>query len=484
MSSIVPYLPWVALAVAIVAVFARDGARGPSEAPKLKAPAGSFILLAILVAAAMVAAWKWPQAANGVVPAIAGFSIGALLSAVAYGIGLLPGQANAGRSAPIALAAAAVSFSQWYGDKAILALVFGAAAASWMLSLGKSTEPNPWAMRSAVYAGAIVGCNLLSAHWVTGADAGHFGTILAVIGSIAGMVAALFAGVLRKGTTPTPTSSMLAGFIAALFWSGGMFLLGRRDALPNEATIVFAGSALVALVVAWLVPEDLVSGTVRILLAAILWIAVATAAFGLQHGFGMSLALISGAGVLLLCGHRRALLSLGPLAALVIYRVFREAHPASSQAFDIGQHYALIGVLLGAVIPVMAQEWLRVSAKRAGGAMLIAGALWVLLMAAAPIPIAIALSDKGIIGYLVGLGFAPVLDGVRGERSANTVALSLGLGSAMALIYDWIYPYLDLDRHGKLIALSWVMGIALVAAFVIAALSSESFRLKEAPEPA
>jgi len=244
--------------------------------------------------------------------------------------------------------------------------------------------------------------------------------------------------------------------------------------------LLFAGAGFCALIVAWLVPEETMSSTVRVVLASILWVAAATIAFGLAASFGMALALVAGAGMLLLTGHRRALLSLGPLAAFVIYRVFREGHQDVSQAFDIGQHYAMIGLLLGLLLPVMAQEWNRVTSKRPGGATLVGGALWILLLAAAPIPIAVGLSSKGIIGYLIGLGAAPVVDGTRGERSANTVALSLGLGAAMTLLYDWLAPRLDMDRHAKLIALSWIIGVGVIAAFIIAALSSESLRIREA----
>src|SRR5947209_4718954 len=213
MSPIIPYLPWVALAIAVIAVITRDGVPAKLQTRKAQAPAGSFIILALIVGGAMFAGWKWPEAASGLMPAITGFAIGALLATISYAVGLLPGQAAAGRSAPIALAAAAVSFASWYGDKGVLALVFGAAAASWMLSLGKVDEPNPWAMRTAVFAGAIVALNLLSARWIPGTDAPYFGTLVALIGSIAGILAGALGAPLTKRSPNAYTANVLTAFL-------------------------------------------------------------------------------------------------------------------------------------------------------------------------------------------------------------------------------------------------------------------------------
>jgi hypothetical protein len=344
-----------------------------------------------------------------------------------------------------------------------MCLVFGAAAGAWVLSIGKTEDPNPWAMRSAVAAGAIVACNLLASKANLVGDSAHVGTWLAV----GAVVAGILAGFLRA------KSSGLALICAFGLFAAAIYGVCTKLQVPPISSVIIIASAAIAMIVAWLIPEAQESRSARLAIASVIWIAAATAVFGFEKGFGMALALLGAVAMLLLAGNRQALLSLAPLAALVFYRVFREAHPDTSHGFDISQHYAILGVLLGAILPIMAQEWLRLTGKRGGGAALVAGGLWVLLLAAAPVVVAIALSSKGIIGYLIGLGIAPVMEGARGERSALSLALSMGLGSMMALLYDWLTPHLDLARHEKLIALAWVGGAAVVAACVIAMLSSD-----------
>lgn len=483
MSQVIHYLPWISLAIALIAVVARDGVSFQVSRRRQEAPAGAFIVLVVLVGLAMLAGWKYPDFANGLVPALTGFGIGILLVVVAYGIGLFPSQAAAGRSAPIAMAAAAVCFAGWYGDKGTLAMVFGAASAGWLLSVGKAVESNPWAMRAAIMAGSIVGANFLGTQ-ALGGDAGPAaGTILALMASLAGILGGV-CGLFFGKKSGAHIATFVAALIAVILWVGGATLLTRQGMLLSHTPYLLGGAAILGAIVHWLIPEDLASTTVRTLLGAVLWVAAATIAFGYEKGFGMAVALVGGAGMLLLIGNRRALLSLGPLAALVLYRVFRTGHPDASEAFDIGQHYAMIGVLLGAMLPIMAQEWLRVTSKKAGGAVLLAGGLWILLLAAAPIPVAVGLSDKGIVGYMVGLGLAPVLEGARGERATHSLALTLGLSAAMTLLYDWLSPHLNIDRHGKLIALAWILGVFVVAGFLIAALSSGSEEKVKQPEQA
>jgi hypothetical protein len=466
------YLPWIALAVSIIAIFARDGISGSGPVKKMVAPTGAFLILLLVVAGAMVAAWKWPNWMEGLFPTVCGFAIGALLAALSYGLGLLQSQTAAGRTAPIALAATAVAFTGYFPDRSLLALVFGAASGAWLLSVGKREDANPWAMRSAIFAGCIVAVNRLLVGPGFSPEAASAGTILAIAGALSGIIGGAVGGAMSKGKTETVLGLIPAVVSFALFATASYFVTKKLE-LPQFTPFIFAGGGLLALVVSWLSPNTEGVSTVRTVLASVLWVAAGTAAFGMEKGLGMAVGLFAAAGILLIIGNRAALLSLGPLAALVIYRLFREAHGDASRSFDIGQHYAMIGVLLGAILPVMAQEWLRGTAQKGGGATLMAAGIWILLLAAAPIPIAVGLSVKGIVGYLVGLGLASVLEGARGEKSAHSLSLALGLGFAMVLLYDWLSPHLDLARSDKIIALAWILGVGVVAAFLIALLSSE-----------
>jgi hypothetical protein len=478
MTAIAPYLPWISLIVVIIAIFARDGLPASSEKGAVNLPKGPFGALIVITLVAMFAGWKWNEAGGGLLPVVAGLAVGVAASGVAYVVGLLPGQVNAGRTGPIAVAALGASLAANYGDKGSFAFVFGASCAAWLLSLGSSEEPNPWAMRSAIYGAAIVACNVLIQKANLQQDQWNLGTFLALGGAVAGVVAGLVSSPLEKKNSAA-TAKWISSVLALLLWVGAAWLLERRAGLAGSSSLLFAASGVVALIVAWLVPDNTSSSTVRVIIAGVLWIAMATTAFGYERGVGMAYSLLAGAGMLLLAGNRRALLSLGPLAALVLYRVFRATHSDANQAFDIGQHYALIGLLLGVLLPVMAQEWIRSLAVRTGARTLTAGVLWIILLAAVPIPIAVGLSDKGIIGYLVGLGIASVLEAAKGERSAQSLSLGLGLGAAMTLLYDWLVPHVDLERHAKLIALSWIMGVAAVMVIAIIFLSADRAKTAE-----
>jgi len=464
-------LPVVAAILTLAALFVRDGAP-PGEARKREAPAGSFLILAALVVAIVLGALGGYGGLKDAIPLAMSFGVGCLLSALAYGLGLMKGQAVAGRAAPIALgtlAPAALGLLPYPGIP--FAMVFGAAAAAWFLSIGTEDDPNPWAMRSAVVAALVVAMNMLGKLGQLGDYGPMAGTILGLTAAAAAVLGGAFAGMLK---TPLLRSGIMLVILA-----GGWYLIDRKLMAGDGGLVAVFGGVVLAFVVDWLVPEGGEANSLRMLVASVIWISAGTAAFGFDRGFGISALALSAAAVLLTSGNRRALLTLGPLGALVMYRVFRESHLEASKAFDIGQHYAMIGLLVGALLPVMAVEWLRSVSKRGGFFALIAGALWVVLMLAAPVGAAIMLGAKGVVGYLFGLGLASVIEAVRGERSAHAMSLGIAMAGTMSLVYEALTPYLDLERAEKLSRLAYLGGGIVVLGVLIAVLSGEFTRSKE-----
>lgn len=461
-------MPILAAVLTFAGIALRDG-EPPGKEVKRDPPAGAFLILAVLVGALVLGSFTGFGGLKDAFPTALAFGIGCLLSALAYGLGLMKGQMSAGRSAPIGLgilAPALLALAPEAGSP--FAMAFGAAASAWFLSIGKEEDPNPWAMRAAIVTTFVVAGNALGNLGQNGAYAGTLIGLIALASVVLGGLVALMA-----------KSPMLRPAVAMVLIGVGVFFIGEKFLNVQGLLPIAVGGAVVAFLVAQMVPEDDQPSSLRMLVSVLLWVSAATAAFGLERGLGMAVLAIVATSVLLASGNRRALLTLAPLGALVMYRVFRETHLDATKAFDIGQHYAMIGLVVGSLLPVMAQEWLRAVARRGGFLALVAGALWVVLLLVAPVAAAVVLGAKGVVGYLFGLGMAGVIEAVRGERSAHAMSLGVAMAGVMALIYDALMPYLDLGRDEKMMKLAYLGGGVLVLGALIAVLSGEFSRSKE-----
>lgn len=465
--NLVPYLPYAAAVVAILAFFARDGIKPTEKSKKPEAPLGAFLVLAALVAVLMVGLTLSGKIIPDGISAGYGMGIGVCASAVAYGLGLISAQREAGRAAPIAIGALMVALLPMFpGTPAPMAVVFGSAVGAWILSIGKNEDPNPWAMRTAVAIGAIVAANALGAQLEQRAVTAHAGTMLGISLALAGVVLPLIPKIGR-------------GLALVALTAGVAYLIGDKVFGISETLVVCSAGALVALIVSWLVPDEEKPNTLRLSLATLIWISAGTAGFSQRQGFGMALLFLVAAATLLLMGNRRALLSMGPLGAIVFFRVFRETNLDATKALDIGQHYAMVGLVVGAVLPVLAQEWLTTVARRGGFLALIGGLAWVLVLLGLPLGAAVIFGAKGVVGYLFGLGLASLAEGIKGERSAHALSLGLGLSGVMTLVYEGLQPHLDLTRDEKVNALMYIGAAVVVAGLLIAVLSGEMVRPKE-----
>lgn len=464
--NVVPYLPYAALAVALLAFFAKDGVKTGEKSKKIDAPVGAFLILAALVVTLILGITLSGQVIPDGVSAGYGMGIGVFAAALAYGIGLMGMQRDAGRSMPLALGTLVVAALPLLpGTPAPMAVVFGAAVGAWMLSIGKGEDPNPWAMRTAVFTAAIVALNALGAQ-VGGDVLSNAGTIMGTILALTGVVLAAI-----------PAGYRWIVLLAVL--SGAAYLVGDKLFDVREMFLIVPIGCFLALIVGWLLPDEDAPNTLRMTMATLIWISAGTASFSQRQGFGMAVLFLTAAGTLLLMGNRRGLLSMGPLAAIVFFRVFREMNTEATRALDIGQHYAMIGLVIGAALPVLAQEWLRTVARRGGFLALIAGLAWVVTLLGLPLGAAVIFGSKGVVGYLFGLGLASFAEGIKGERSAHSLSLAMGLSGVMTLVYGGLTPHLEMTRDEKVKALLWIGGGVVVAALLIGVLSGEMTRKKE-----
>lgn len=446
-------LPAIAVILAILSLFVPFSKTESAEGDRPSA--GAFFVLAALAAAGVLAGLKFGNQLPGLTGGSVGFGLGTLLCALAGGLGFtaLRGKADA---VPLALGLVAVSASPWMGEGAPLGLVIGAGLAAWLSGFGAKHE-SPLAVRAAALCTSVVCVNLLSEKW-PGPYAGQFGTVLgiAVVGSW------IISSLVLKSAARVGGAAALAGVSGYLLCTK---LLGASD-----LWWVLAGGIALAGLAAWFLRDDEPSNAFAGGLACVLFVAAATTAFSFYKGLGMAVLSLTVVATVASLGNRRALAAAGPLMALVLFRVFREEYVDATRSFDIGQHYAIIGLILGAMMPLLALEWRQGPGLKASGRAL-AGASWVALLLFFPLAAGILLGAKGTIGLLIGAGFAGALGALRGDQNGHTTTLGASFAATLVLGYTWISPYLDLGRNDKLQTLVWLAGVVAGLGILITVLS-------------
>jgi hypothetical protein len=195
-------------------------------------------------------------------------------------------------------------------------------------------------------------------------------------------------------------------------------------------------------------------------------IGLATAAFALGRGTGMAIALACSAGVLLMAERPRAVLALGPLFGLTLFRLFRNVYPETSRAFDIGQHYALIGLMIGLIVPLILIDAKPLGLRSATGRYGLA-VLAVTLLALAPL-LTLFFGPIGTVGFVVGLGLAGTVELIRQGQSLLALSTGTGLLGAILMSFGWMSKSLELARDEKIRVLMFAaVGIAIAAGLFI-----------------
>lgn len=199
-----------------------------------------------------------------------------------------------------------------------------------------------------------------------------------------------------------------------------------------------------------------------LLLLSVAFVGAAGWAFSLRHGFGMAALLLGGVVSASPLDDRRVLCAWGPVAALVLYRVFVETGRGGSMGIGLEAHYASIGFLLGALLPSLYHR-------------LPLGAHWRGAMTAALVLIASAvavvfLGQVGAVALLLssGAGVVAASLSLRGDeaRFADRAFLLGGLVGAIAVVGPAVAPS-TLARSTKIFLLVGAAIFAALALFVI-----------------
>lgn len=380
---------------------------------------------------------------------------------------LEPGKTSAfDRIIPLAIALGIFVLFDQKGMKsaapAVLGLVFGAGLSAVWFRFAAGCR---WPSDAAWWLAAVGSANLLGAIGVGGKSSLAGSTI----GLVLIVAAVLGIGLGQYWPGKKTAGSIVFAIVAAL----GLWLVAKKHVFLIDIFWIGLLSIGVALVVAYLLGPDegeASSSSSGFLLSSILWVAAATIAFGMLKGYGMAVGLVVGAATLATIGSTRGLLTMGPLFGLTAYRLFREQHTDSSRAFDIGQHYAMVGILIGLLLVLVLFDWGR-ERMRAGPATATAAVLLGIAGLGGLLASVVLLGPKGTVGLLVGIGLAPAMAGWKGSRDAGALACAVGLLAATAFAYGPLDPYLSLEREAKTKLLLWTVGIVLGLAAMVRALA-------------
>jgi hypothetical protein len=434
------------------------------------------ICLALLAAAARIGDKSAPaQVITSVVFLGAGMLLGCLLAALETGAARCP----YAPAVPVALAVAAVGLVNLLrpagaSPHAQLGLVAGAGLSAWMLGIGAARQAMSWPSQAAVLCAAFVACDFLGAKQ-PGTPIPQIGLTLGVVVALSALAAGLLSlvrGQAAKAEMVTPATVLAVVLMAVLSQ-----VLSRQFLGGPRLGVTFVEAAALAAATLWLLPAQPRGTGLRFSLASLLWVAAGTVAFAQGRALAMSLVLTGAVATMLLLQAPRALLALGLLGSLTYYRVFRELFTDASRALDLGQHYALIGLLLAATLPLLLLEWRRrVPADARGPLEAVGGALFILMSLGLPLGAALVLGAKGVVGYLAGLGLACFVEGHREDADAEALPLSLGLSAALCASFGLVATRLDLSRAARLPLLYWTAGLVVVAAVVLLLVSQRQDR--------
>lgn len=262
---------------------------------------------------------------------------------------------------------------------------------------------------------------------------------------------------------------------ALLFGVMAFFVVVKTMEFP-DLPVAVGGSALVA-VALYAVHRGKPTSTAMALVGGLVWLGVATASFSFARGYGIALTGLVGLCATWISGERRVAVWISPLIALTIYRLARQLFPDASRAFDIGQHYALVGLFIGVFLPLLLAEWGRELGNRKPVVALTAAVcagLSTLIGLASAVGF---LGAKGASGLLIGCLASPLVSTLKGEPNKTALSTGVGLACWVTVCIGTFSTEEDLARPDKvklLLTVGLIVMVLAVAASLLARQKKEN----------
>lgn len=469
---------WIVPAVAglllIAILFVPAGTAEPT--PRTRALQAAHLLFGIIGFAGLVASMAAPAFFQPYTVQISGLGAGFLAFTVASVVGN-----NRGSDAlaswfgyGLAIVCTALLKSDVRAENVDAWIGFAAATCIGAVAAAASTRS------SAI--GAEVGLAVGSVAMAIGGLMGAYGpafraTNAGFVLGLAGIAAGMAAWFMSKQVAKS--QAIFSGVACAGLVSLGAWLLAERYFQLPGMFVLAACGALAALATAYLLPEDGPAGTAGPLLAGMLWVATATYTFSEAKGFGLGIALLGAAPVLIACRSAVGVLTANVVVVLAFYRLFRLTNPDMARAFDIGQHYAVMGIIVGILLTAAPIEWARRKLANKGSSELfatfLAGVAWVVALYVA----AVFFGPKGALGIVVGAGIGSLVVAVSQTRPAAGAALGALVPLGIMLMMPALNARLELERSDKLVLVGWTLAVILVCY-----LAAQAFANRKAVEVA
>lgn len=287
----------------------------------------------------------------------------------------------------------------------------------------------------------------------------HFaGTLLA----FAILGAAIIALALRRGKQGTGT--LLSGGLGVLVVAAAAFFIGKWGGDDSTLPVTVFAAAGAAFVTAWMAGNEIEGRrATHAILGGLIWMAVSTLAFAQDGTFGLGMAGLAGVGCSMLLGRTDLAATVAPLASLAFYRMFRIEYPETTRAFDIAQHYGMVGLMIGAGLMVLLLGLPRMADRDNWKNWARFGALG--LMAALTATVGLQFFGvKGGVGLIVGLGLGTWLASVVAKSAAHGFPAFVGLCGLVGLSYAKASESFELTRDEKMSLFIWASaGLAALA---------------------